>query len=165
MHLLDIIILLFLFGFAIGGIKRGFVWELLTTVGLILGLFATYVYRTELAELVMHFAGPGWQQQWVVGLLFLAFFLLIYIGFTLIGHALHKAIDKTPLKWPDRILGTCAGIAKGAMVIAFLVVAAEMMDTTGEIRSYLNNSQLIRWGKDAAFSLSHWESREIRTRV
>jgi membrane protein required for colicin V production len=165
MHLLDIIIIFMLLLFAVGGIKRGLVWELLTTIGLVLGVIATYIYRLQLIELVVRFVGPGWQQQWAAGLIFLAFFLLIYIGFTAIGHALHKAIEKTPFKWPDRILGIVAGVAKGAMVVAFLVLSAESMDSTGDVRNYLNQSQLIRWGKEAAYTLTHWEAEEYQKRV
>ena len=165
MNLLDFIIIFMLLLFAVGGIKRGLVWELLTTIGLILGVIATYIYRLQLIELVVRFVGPGWQQQWAAGLLFLAFFLLIYIGFTAIGHKLHKAIEKTAFKWPDRILGIIAGVAKGAMVIAFLVLSAESMDSTGDIRTYFDQSKLIRWGKQTAYSLSHWEAEEYRKRV
>jgi membrane protein required for colicin V production len=165
MHLLDFIILFFLLLFAIGGIRRGLVWELLTTLGLILGLVATYFYRTELIGIVANWVGPGWQQQWAVGLVFLVFFLIIYIGFTFIGHAIHAAIEKTPFKWPDRLLGIVAGVAKGIMILAFFVTAVEFMDPSGQARSYLDHSKLIRWGKQAAYSVTHWESDEIRSRV
>jgi membrane protein required for colicin V production len=162
---LDIGILILLFLFAIGGVRRGLVWELLTTIGLGVGLLATFYYRRELAGLVSQFADPGWEQQWAAGLIFLAFFLLIYIGFAIVGRKLHNMIDKSPFKWGDRILGVAAGVLKGAVMISFLVIVAEWMDTSGDVRDYLNKSQLIRWGKQTAHSMTHWESDEMRQRV
>ncbi|RPH95223.1 CvpA family protein [candidate division KSB1 bacterium] len=158
MSLPDIIILLLLFIFALSGIHRGFVWELLTCIGLALGFGLTYAFRTDLLDLVYRITSSGWQRQWGSALIFLVFFLIIYLGFTILGKHLSEGLHKTPFKWPDRVLGFAGGAFKGALLIGMLVAALEWTNASARFRSVLNQSEIIRWGKRAAYDLIHWES-------
>lgn len=165
MNLIDIVILVLLFSFAISGIRRGLIWEMLGTVGLVAGILATYWIREDLLNLVVRIADPGWQQEWGAALLFLGFFMMIYFFFSYLGQKIHAGLEKTPFKWPDRVLGIAAGLVKGIIFVGFLVVAMEWVDHTGNVRNYLYRSKLVRWGKQAAYDISHWESEEMRQRV
>ena len=141
MHILDILIIFLLFGFGIAGIRRGMVMELLVTIGLGLALALTLIYRNSLHELANRFTTPGWQQDWGTGLVFLLFFVTIYLSFAYIGNWLHRFIDKTPFKWPDRILGVLAGIVKGSVLIAMLVVVVQWADNSGNVRAFPRSSR------------------------
>jgi membrane protein required for colicin V production len=162
MSIADIIILLLLALFAFGGLRRGFVWELLTVIGLVLGFVFTYYFRADLLDLTMRIAPPGWSRQWVAALAFLAFFLLIYLGFTAIGKYLRERLHKTPLKWPDRILGVTAGALKGAILIGLLIVALDWLSPQNQIRQIVNRSQIVRWGKQAVHGWIRWEPASKR---
>lgn len=94
--------------------------------------------------------------------MFLLFFLIIYLIFAYFGHRLHQWIDGTRAKWPDRILGLFGGIAKGIFLIAALVLVIQWADASGQMRTFMNKSKLIRYGRDIAFDITHWESRENR---
>lgn len=153
----DIIILIFLALFAFGGLRRGFVWELMTAVGLALGFVFTYYFRADLLDLTMRIAPPGWSRQWVAALAFLVFFLLIYLGFTAIGKYLREHLHKTPFKWPDRILGVAAGVLKGALLIGLLVMAMDWLSPQNQLRRYMDRSQIIRWGKRTVHGWIRWE--------
>lgn len=157
MSLADLLIILLLILFAFSGIRRGAVWELLTAVGLGLGFALTYYYRQEIMDLVIDLTDPGWERQWGGGIIFLVFFMIVYLGFTTIGHRLHEKIETTPFKWPDRVLGTVAGLLKGALLIALLVMATEWLDSQGEVKHFLWKSKLIRSGKRAFHNITHWE--------
>ena len=162
MSLVDFIIIVLLILFAVSGIRRGAVWELLTALGLGLGFALTYYFRQEIMDLVIDLTDPGWERQWGGGIIFLVFFLIVYLGFTAIGHRLHKWIETTPFKWPDKILGVLAGIVKGVLLIALLVMATEWLDTQGDMKQFLFKSKLIRWGKRTLNSATHWESPSQR---
>jgi len=162
LHLLDYLILALLLGFAIGGLKRGFVFELMITIGLATSLLLTLLFSEQLKAIAGRFADPGWELRWVSGLVFLLFFLLVYLIFAYFGHKLHTWIDSTKAKWPDRILGIFGGIAKGAFLIAALVLVIQWADASGHMRNFMNKSKLIRYGRDVAFSITHWESSEQR---
>lgn len=162
MPLADILIIILLALFALSGIRHGAVWEFLTAVGLAIGFSLTYYYRQEITDLVMDLTDPGWERQWGGGIVFLIFFLIVYLGFTTIGKHLHEKVEATHFKWPDRILGSLAGILKGVVLIALLVMAIEWLDTQGQVRQMLWKSQLVRWGKHTIYSVTHWESPSNR---
>lgn len=162
MTLVDVIILLILLFFAVAGLRRGAVWEILITVGLLAGFSLTWLLRGELIDLTMHLTQPGWQRRWIGTAVFLAFFLIIYIGFAGIGRALHKKITSPAGKWIDRGIGLLAGLVKGVVLVALLVLAIEWMDTGSRAREFVYHSKLVRWGKELAHSLIHWEPASKR---
>ena len=158
MSLADFIIIALLVLFAISGLRRGATWEMLTAIGLGLGFALTYYYRQEIMALVVDLTDPGWEGQGGGGIIFLVFFLIVYLGFTAIGHRLHDKIEQTSFKWPDKILGVLAGMLKGALLIALLVMATEWLDTEGQMKQFIWKSKLVRWGKHTFHSVTHWES-------
>lgn len=162
MHILDILIIFLLIGFGVGGLKRGFLFELMITSGLAVSLLLTLIFREELQELAGKFAEPGWEMRWASGLVFLLFFLIIYLVFAYIGNKLHTWIDGTKLKWPDRILGLAGGMAKGVLLLAALVLVIQWADVSGNMSVFMNKSKLIRVGKKVAFDITHWENWEKR---
>ncbi len=162
MSLADLLIIVLLALFAISGVRRGAVWELLTAIGLGLGFALTYYYRQEIMDLVVDLTDPGWERQWGGGIIFLLFFLVVYFGFTTLGHRLHDKIETTAFKWPDKVLGIVAGILKGVLLIALLVMATEWLDAEGQMRHFLWKSKLIRWGKHTIHTATHWESPSQR---
>ena len=162
MNLPDTLIVILLLLFALGGLRRGLVWELLTAIGLLAGCGLVYYYRGELVDLVMRLTEPGWQRHWGGSLLFLLVFLIVYLGFSVLGRHAHDAIVKTPLKWPDRILGLAGGLIKGAVLIGLAVVMMDWMEGTVRVRHFLWESEIIRWGKRTVYDITHWESREKR---
>jgi uncharacterized membrane protein required for colicin V production len=158
----DIVIVLLLFGFALGGLRRGIVWELATTIGLVIGFVLVWSFRREILSIVVRLSPPGWPQQWVGGFAFLICFLVVYIGFAAIGHRLHEGLGKTFLKWPDHILGIAAGLLKGAVLIGVFVLVTDGLEGTGRIRAFIYQSEIVRWGRRAADRVIHWESPEKR---
>jgi membrane protein required for colicin V production len=161
----DIIIMLLLIIFALGGLRRGFVWELLTAGGLVLGFALTYYYRADLLDLVMRLSPAGWSRQWGAALAFLVFFLIIYLGFAAIGKFLRDRLHQTALKWPDRVLGVAAGAFKGAILIAILVAATGLLSPNNPVRRFVSRSQIVIWGRHQAYDLLHWEPVSKRPMV
>ena len=159
MSLPDLVVVALLLVFALSGIRHGVVWELFITLGLLLGFALTFIFHEALMDLVTHVSPLGWQRQWVGGLVFLAFFLIIYLGFAAIGHRLHEGISKTPFSWVDRILGIAAGALKGAVLIGMLVATFEWVGEGGRTRDFIWNSQIIQWGQHTVYNILHWESR------
>jgi len=160
MALADIIIIVILLIFTLAGLRRGIIWEVFTTVGLVLGFGLVYYFRAEILDLVVHITRPGWERQWGGTVLFLVFFLVVYLGFAALGRHIHIKIKSPVLKTLDHGLGLAAGLLKGAVLIALLVMTLEWLQTGGKVRAFMYDSEIIRWGKQAVYSLLHWESPE-----
>ena len=162
MNLPDILIAILLLLFALGGLRRGLVWELATAIGLLAGSALVYYYRAELVDLVLRLTQPGWQRHWGGSLLFLLVFLIVYLGFSVLGRHAHDGLAKTPFKWADRILGLAGGALKGAILIGLAVAMMDWMEGTVRVRHFLWDSEIIRWGKRTVYDVTHWESKQKR---
>jgi len=162
MSLPDLVVVALLLVFALSGIRHGVIWELFIVVGLLIGFALTYAFHGALMDLIMHISPIGWQRQWVGGVVFLTFFLIIYLGFAAIGHHLHEGISKTPFSWVDRLLGIVGGALKGAVLIGMLVATLEWAGGGGQVRQFIWNSQIIQWGEHTVYNVLHWESPKQR---
>jgi membrane protein required for colicin V production len=118
MNLLDIIIICTLVFLIIKGLLRGFLREIASLAGVILGILLANLYQPQVTEklrLVLH-STP---------LLPLISFALVFggvlVGCNLLGWLLKLAFKKVFLGWLDRLLGLCFALIKG-VVITYLAI-------------------------------------------
>lgn len=119
MHYLDIIILIIIVASAIEGGIHGFVYELFSLGGLLLGLFLAWRYFDQ-ASAYLQFSGlPGW-------LLNIIAFMIILIAVSailrLIGGAMKKALQATFMGPFDRVVGVVFGLVRGGIMVALLTL-------------------------------------------
>ncbi len=104
---------------------RGFVRETVVFIGLIAGLWAAFNF--------MHVAG-GWFERWIedstiqlaVGFVVLLGAVLIAAG--ILSRLLLLAVNVTGLTGTDRVLGAIFGAARGAIIVAAVVLLADLTD-------------------------------------
>jgi membrane protein required for colicin V production len=119
MGVVDIILLVLL---AIGG-YRGFKQGLIVSLIAILAFVLAIVGGFELLHIGMRYLesaydGFGWLLPVVA---FLIIFILIVVVVNLLGRAVKKLIDWTPLGWFDGIAGAALGILKWALGLSILI--------------------------------------------
>ena len=115
MNPLDIGILALCGVLALFGLVQGFVRQVTSWAGLILGLFAGWKYGAEAQRLLRFEFTGGAVAAYLVTL------LAVYIAVRLIGLLLERWVRETNLSGPDRFLGMLAGLAKGAFLSVLLV--------------------------------------------
>jgi membrane protein required for colicin V production len=126
MNSLDIAILLISALFFIRGIFRGFVFELVTVVGLILGYIISITYLSILSGYILSFFSSA--PESVVNLI--SFFLL-FLGTNLLLRMIAKIITKTlkiaMLGWLNRLLGGLLGMLKGIIIMSIVVFIVDLI--------------------------------------
>jgi len=126
MNSLDIGILIFASLFFVRGVFRGFVYELVTIVGLILGYIISITYLSLLAGFFLTFF-PSLPES-VVNLV--SFFIL-FVGTNLLLRFVSKIITKTlkiaMLGWLNRFLGGVLGMLKSIIIMSILVFVIDMI--------------------------------------
>jgi membrane protein required for colicin V production len=126
MNSLDIGILLIATLFFIRGIFRGFVFELVTVVGLILGYIISITYLSLLAGYFLSFFPTA--PQSIVNLI--SFFLL-FVGTNLLLRMVANIITKTlkiaMLGWLNRLLGGVLGMFKSIIIMSILVFIIDLI--------------------------------------
>jgi membrane protein required for colicin V production len=115
----DIILLCFLFLFALRGFFKGFVREILSLAGLIVGFMIAARYNHAVAMLGQEY----WETSPFVlkGASFVAIFFAVYFCFNLLGWFFHHSERFLFLQTLNRAGGIVIGIGKGAAVMALIV--------------------------------------------
>jgi len=120
MNSLDIGILSIASIFFIKGIFRGFVHELITIVGLILGYIISITYLSLLTSIILKFF-PTFPDSIVK----LVSFFLLFVGtnmlLRLVANILTKTLKVAMLGWLNRLLGGVLGILKSVIILGITV--------------------------------------------
>lgn len=119
MSKVDIVLIIFLVIGAIAGYKKGFLSELFTLLGIILGVLAGFKLmgaamllldeHYDINENVLPYAAFG------------VVFLIVVIGISLLGKAFKSSLEKTVLGSSDKLLGGMLGILKTAFMLSVLI--------------------------------------------
>jgi len=119
MNLLDVLILACLAFLVIRGIFRGFVREVGSLAGIILGIWAACVYHPQMTDLLTLFL-PAWKYLPLLSVALVIVIVLIFCN--VFAWLLYKFIKQIFLGWADRALGAGLAIIKGVVIIYFAIV-------------------------------------------
>ena len=126
MNSLDIGILIIASVFFVRGVFRGFIFELVTVIGLILGYIISITYLSLLAGYILLYF-PSLPNS-VVNVV--SFFLL-FVGTNLLLRLVSKIITKTlkfaMLGWLNRLLGGVLGLVKSIIILSILVFVIDLI--------------------------------------
>ncbi|MGH9669401.1 MAG: CvpA family protein [Terriglobales bacterium] len=120
MTALDWLILLIVGASVLLALSQGFIVELFSMGGAVLGLlgaawgypvltplFQNFVKLTPLAQLLS----------------FLTIFFVLFLAMGVTGRMLSRAAKETGMRWADRVMGAAFGLVRGIVVAAVLVLA------------------------------------------
>ena len=126
MNLLDLILLIPVVWLCIRGFSKGFIIELASLIGLILGIVAAYYFSGYVMDLMKDYFTFNEQTRRIIAyiVIFLAVMLVVY----LIGKALEKVIDIVMLGWLNKLLGAMVGLAKGVVLVGIILFIIERAD-------------------------------------
>ena len=141
MNWVDLIIAVVLLGFAIRGLMRGFLRELLSLVGLFLGLWIALLKFISLGE---------WLQNrfpLTEPLPFHIAFLVIFLSVSgvagIVGYLLHRAAKGLLMGWVDAIVGLGFGSIKGVVILTVLLFLLAHLPLAESIRIQLRTSTVV----------------------
>lgn len=113
--MLDFLILLPIGYFAYKGFLAGFIQEVLSIVGIILGIFITFAYMKPVSAVFESFFTNPDTATIVAGLtLFIGTIAIVQT----IGHLIRKLLEAIKLNFINRLAGFCFGAIKSAIVVS-----------------------------------------------
>ena len=120
MNWLDWTILVVLVLSVLGAAAQGFFFELFSLAGVVFGyLLAAWNYQ-RVAPLFLPYVKNDWVAN-AAGFLLIFFAIAILAGIA--GRIARWVMKEVGLRWFDRLLGAAFGLAKGALIVAVLVMA------------------------------------------
>jgi membrane protein required for colicin V production len=137
----DVIIAVVLLGFAVRGFMRGFLRELLSLVGLFLGLWIALLKFVPLGEWVQH--KFPLTEPLPFHIAFLAVFLSVASFAGIVGYLLHRVAKGLLMGWLDAIVGLGFGSVKGVMILTVLLFLLTQLPLADSIRTQLRTSTVV----------------------
>ena len=142
---------------AIISVIRGFVRETVSLVIWIAAFWAALHFGPDLAA-----AMSGMIETTSVRMVtaFVILFLAVFIVGSLLNHFLSKAVKRIGLGGVDRVLGVLFGIARGALVIALVLIVIGLTPLTDS--AAWRESLLIGYMSPWLVHWQHWWPGDIR---
>jgi membrane protein required for colicin V production len=119
MNLLDLIIISILIFLVVKGLLRGFVRELASLAGVILGILLGNHFQPGMTLYLKSYLPLT---DYLPLISFASLFALILIACNLMGYLLKLLFSKVFLGWLDRTLGVGLALAKGVILIYLVIV-------------------------------------------
>jgi len=119
MNLLDLIIIACMVFLIVRGIFRGFIREVGSLAGVILGIWLASVYQPQLTDFLKPFL-PAWKYLALISFALIFFVVLVFCN--VVGWLLKKLARKLFLGWADRTLGAALAVLKGVLITYFAIV-------------------------------------------
>lgn len=126
MNWLDIVIILILAGGLVSGFKNGFVGELASLAGLVLGIWGAVKFSWWTADLL---EGFGLKFSLMPIISFIVTFLIITIVMQILGSIVSGLLKAISLNWINKIAGIVAGVFKAAIFVSVILL---VMDAISE---------------------------------
>lgn len=125
MNWLDLVIILVLIGGIFSGFKNGFVGELASLAGLILGIWGAVKFSWWTSDLL---EGLGFTFSLMPVVAFIVTFLIIAIIMQIIAGLVSSLLKSLALNWINRIAGMVAGLAKAAIFASVILLVIDALD-------------------------------------
>lgn len=118
-NVLDIVFFIIISAFAIFGLIRGFVKEIVSIIAIVLGLYIAIQWHEEVARYLTILKDKKLQD--ILG------FIIVFIGasllLSLLGKLMSLALDDIDLGCIDHLLGFVFGFIKGVAVVCVILLA------------------------------------------
>lgn len=126
MNYLDILLLLPLLYGAYKGFSRGFVIEVATLLGLILGVYVAIKFSDYTENILRDFLDIS--SKYLSYIALSVTFLLVVVAIYLLGKMLTKLVDIVSLGLVNKLLGTVLGIAKSFVILCIILLITDALD-------------------------------------
>ena len=123
---LDICLIIPLAWGLVRGLYKGLVLSVGSLIGLILGIYAAYIYSSDLTDVMLRQFVLSRQVAHTIS------YFIIFAGVTLLTFFISKILDKffkvVMLSWLNRLLGAIFGVFKYALALSVILNLLAMTD-------------------------------------
>ena len=141
MNYIDIIILVLLVAFGIGGLRKGIITETATLLGLGLGLYGAFHFSDFTAEQLVKYVEIDPKYMNVIS--FAVTFIIVAVLVFLLGRLVAKLVKAINLGFIDRLGGFLIGIAKGVLIASLLIMLMNAANLNGVIKDKTKQESLL----------------------
>lgn len=141
MNYLDIIILVLMFIFGIGGWRKGIIIEVTTLLALGLGLYGAFHFSDFTAAHLVKWVEISPKYLNLVS--FIVTFIVVALVVNVVGRLVSSLVKNLNLGFIDRLGGFVLGIAKGVLLCSLLVMLLNVLNFKGVIKDDVKKESLL----------------------
>lgn len=123
---IDIILLIVWIIAVLEGLYKGLIKQVFGILALILACYVSYHFTGFAADRIVEWF--GWNGEGLRIVAFIATFILVLIGVTLLGHLLDKLLKIVLLGWLNRLTGAIFGWIKWNILLVILIYVLNLFD-------------------------------------
>lgn len=138
---LDIFLAIPLLWGIVRGLMVGFVRSLSIFIGLILGIYLSYIYAPELSPQIGEWFTITANQ--CLSLAYVIIFISVMIMVAILARILDKFLHIILLGWLNKLLGAIFGFFKWAIILSFFIMVIEYANSKFEFLSPEKKSESI----------------------
>jgi len=160
MNILDILIGIPLVWAIIKGFSRGFVYEITSLLGLILGIYVAINFSGFTADFladIFHWTG---RSAWLASLLIT--FALVVLGIKLLGQIMEKVVETLAMGPLNHLFGGLVAGLKTALILSLFIYLINLVDFNRSLISVQSREHSVLWNPVSAvapFILPQLEKR------
>lgn len=132
MNYIDIIIIVVLAAFGLGGFRKGLITEAATLLGLGIGLYGAFQFSDYTAGQLTKWFEINEKYMNVIA--FIVTFLVVAIAVNLLGRLVKGLVQSINLGFIDRLGGFLFGLAKGVLICSLLVMLLNALELKNIIK-------------------------------
>ncbi|NWJ52589.1 MAG: CvpA family protein [Bacteroidetes bacterium] len=143
MNILDIVIGIPLALAVISGFKNGFIYEIASLAGLILGIYIAINfsgYMSDFLEDMFHWHG---RTLWFLSLLFT--FVLVVISIRLLGKVMESVVESLAMGPLNHLFGGVISVIKTAFVLSLIIYLLNLVDSSHTLISQTTKEKSYLW--------------------
>ena len=141
MSYIDIIILVLLVAFGIGGLRKGLITEAATLLGLGLGLYGAFHFSDFTAEQLVKYVEIDPKYMNVIS--FAVTFIVVSVLVYLLGRLVARLVKAINLGFVDKIGGFLVGLAKGVLIASLLIMLLNAFNLKGLIKDETKQESIL----------------------
>jgi membrane protein required for colicin V production len=155
MSLLDLIVIVTMVFLILKGIFHGFIREIASFVGIVMGIWMAYVFYPQMASYLKAYVPSG---PYLGLFSFMVILTLVILVCSLLGWLLKLLFKKTVFGWVDRVLGAGFATLKGALFVYMAIIFLSFFMPAQT--PLIAESKTAQWVISSSQSLFHFVSPE-----
>ena len=133
MNYVDIFISIFLIYGFIKGLYKGFIVEIASVIGLLLGIYLATQYSGDLSNYLISKQFISWKEDYVIILSNVILFILTILIVSTLGKVATKLVKLVALGLFNKILGSVFGLLKNILILVIVIFVFNLANNSLKI--------------------------------
>lgn len=133
MNYIDIFISIFLIYGFIKGLYKGFIIEISSVIGLVLGIYLATQYNGDLSNYLISKQYFNWKEGYIIILSNVILFILTILIVSVLGKVATKLVKLVALGLFNKILGSVFGLLKNILILVILIFVFNLANNSLKI--------------------------------